>query len=74
MKDELPKYLNNYADKKVKVSNIKDIISYNNKAKKLRAPYGQLRFINIGKDTTSQTDLERIKTKLKIKARTFLKL
>ena len=71
MKDELPKYLNNYADKKVKVSNIKDIISYNNKAKKLRAPYGQLRFINIGKDTTSQTDLERIKTKLKIKARTF---
>jgi amidase len=71
MKDELPKYLNNYADKKVKVSNIKDIISYNNKAKKLRAPYGQLRFINIGKDTTSQTDLERIKIKLKIKARTF---
>lgn len=71
MKDELPKYLNNYADKKVKVSNVNDIISYNNKAKKLRAPYGQLRFINIGKDTTSQRDLERIKTKLKIKARTF---
>jgi amidase len=71
MKDELPKYLKYYADKKVKVSDVEDIISYNNKAKKLRAPYGQLRFINIGKDTTSQTDLERIKIKLKIKARTF---
>lgn len=71
MKDELPKYLNNYADIKVKVSNVNDIISYNDKAKKLRAPYGQLRFINIGKDTTTQADLEIIKKKLKTKARTF---
>ena len=71
MKDELPKYLNNYTDKEVKVSTIKDIISYNNLEKEIRAPYGQLRFSNIEKDTTSQADLERIKTNLKTRARTF---
>jgi len=71
MKDELPKYLNNYTDKDVKVSTLKDIISYNNLEKKIRAPYGQLRFTNIEKDTTSQADLERIKSNLKTKARTF---
>jgi len=71
MKDELPKYLNNYTDKEVKVSTLKDIISYNNLEKKIRAPYGQLRFTNIEKDTTSQADLERIKSNLKTKARTF---
>ncbi len=71
MKDELPKYLINYADKEVKVSNVKDIISYNNLDKEIRAPYGQLRFTNIGKDTTSQAYLEIIKMKLKTRARTF---
>ena len=73
MKHELPKYLKNYADKDVEVSDVKDIISYNNKEKEIRAPYGQLRFLNIGKDTTTQADLEIIKKKLKTKARRFFK-
>jgi len=47
MKDELPKYLKYYADKKVKVSDVEDIISYNKLENELRAPYGQLRFLNI---------------------------
>ena len=71
MRDELPKYLKNHADKKVKISNIKDVISFNNLEPKLRAPYGQLRFVNIGKDLTKQTTLEIIKTKLKTKAINF---
>ena len=54
MRDELPKYLKNYADKKVKVSDVEDIISYNKLENELRAPYGQLRFLNIGKDPTTQ--------------------
>lgn len=73
MRDELPKYLKNHADKKVKISDIKDIISYNKLENELRAPYGQLRFLNIGKDTTTQADLEIIKKNLKTKARTFFK-
>lgn len=71
MRDELPKYLKNHADKKVKISNVKEIISFNNLEPNLRAPYGQLRFVNIGKDLTKQTTLEIIKTKLKTKAITF---
>ncbi len=73
MKHELPKYLKNYADKDVEVSDVKDIISYNKLENELRAPYGQLRFLNIGKDTTTQADLEIIKKKLKTKARRFFK-
>jgi amidase len=73
MKDELPKYLKYYADKKVKVSDVEDIISYNKLENELRSPYGQLRFLNIGKDTTTQADLEIIKNKLKTKARRFFK-
>ena len=73
MKHELPKYLKNYADKEIEVSDVTDIISYNNKEKEIRAPYGQLRFLNIGKDTTTQADLEIIKKKLKTKARRFFK-
>ena len=73
MKDELPKYLKYYADKKVKVSDVEDIISYNKLENELRAPYGQLRFLNIEKDTTTQADLEIIKKKLKTKARRFFK-
>ena len=73
MRDELPKYLKNYADKKVKISDINDIISYNKLENELRAPYGQLRFLNIGKDPTTQVDLEIIKKNLKTKARTFFK-
>ena len=71
MKDELPKYLKYYADKKVKVSDVEDIISYNKLENELRAPYGQLRFLNIEKDTTTQADLEIIKKKLKTKASLF---
>ena len=73
MRDELPKYLKNHADKKVKISDVNDIISYNKLENELRAPYGQLRFLNIGKDTTTQADLEIIKKNLKTKARTFFK-
>ena len=42
MKHELPKYLKNHADKKVEVTSVKDVITFNRLAPALRAPYGQL--------------------------------
>ena len=73
MKHELPKYLKNHADKKVEITSVDDVIAFNRLDPTLRAPYGQLRFINIGKDTITLNELEVIKKNLKTIARTFFK-
>ncbi|MBT5288627.1 MAG: amidase, partial [Flavobacterium sp.] len=73
MKHELPKYIKNHADKKVEITSVDDVIAFNRLDPALRAPYGQLRFMNIGKDTITQNELEVIKKNLKTIARTFFK-
>ena len=71
MKHDLPKYLINYADKNVKVTTVDDVINFNNEDTVVRAPYGQLRFKNIGKDTVTLMQLETIKKTLMTNARNY---
>ncbi|MBT3546951.1 MAG: amidase [Flavobacterium sp.] len=71
MKHDLPNYLSNYADKNVKVISIEDVINFNNEDTVVRAPYGQLRFKNIGKDTVTLVQLETIKKTLMTNARNY---
>ena len=71
MKHDLPNYLSNYADKNVKVISIEDVINFNNVDTVVRAPYGQLRFKNIGKDTVTLVQLETIKKTLMTNARNY---
>lgn len=71
MKHDLPNYLSNYADKNVKVISIEDVINFNNVDTVVRAPYGQLRFKKIGKDTVTLVQLETIKKTLMTNARNY---
>ena len=64
MRNDLPKYLAAYADKRIAVTSIKDIVAFNLKDSLLRAPYGQQLFEGIVEDTTTLAALEIIKTNL----------
>jgi amidase len=64
MRNDLPKYLAAYADKRIAVTSIKDIVAFNLKDSLLRAPYGQQLFKGIVADTTTLDSLEIIKTNL----------
>ena len=47
------------------------VINFNNEDTVVRAPYGQLRFKNIGKDTVTLVQLETIKKTLMTNARNY---
>ena len=64
MRNDLPKYLAAYADKRIAVTSIKDIVAFNLKDSLLRAPYGQQLFEGIVEDKTTLAALEIIKTNL----------
>lgn len=72
MKKDLPAYLKNYANKKVTIKNVTDVIDFNVKDSLLKAPYGQALFEGIKKDTTSTTELGKIVKKLRAQGKLFL--
>ncbi|WP_440121123.1 amidase family protein [Tenacibaculum sp. Ill] len=72
MKHDLPKYLSTYANKKLTVKDIEDVVAYNKKDSIKRAPYGQQLFEGIVKDTTTLVQLEVVKDSLSFNGKKFL--
>lgn len=64
MKNDLPQYLNKYADKNIKVKSVKEVTLLNVQDSIKRIPYGQQLFIGIVNDTTSYSSFEKIKQNL----------
>lgn len=64
MKNDLPKYLANNADKSIYVKDVNGVIEFNKKDSLLRSPYGQQLFDGIAADNTSVEDFENIKKTL----------
>jgi amidase len=71
MKYDLPKYLNSYADKSLKIKFIEDIIQINLEDSIQRAPYGQQLFEGIVQDSTTLAELEVIKSNLNATGKQF---
>ena len=69
---DLPNYLANNADKKVKVKTVKDVTVFNLKEADLRAPYGQQLFDGIVNDKTTLKELEVIKDVLQTVGENFM--
>lgn len=73
MKNDLPKYLNNYADKSIKVKSVKEVTIINLQDSIKRIPYGQQLFVGIINDTTSTKSFQTIKQQLHADGVTFFK-
>lgn len=73
MKYDLPKYLDRHVinKKDITVSNIGDLVDFNNADSTLRIPYGQERFDGILSDTTTVAQLKKIKQSLQENGRTY---
>jgi len=64
MKNDLPKYLEKYADKEIQLEKVNDVVKLNLLDTLRRAPYGQRLFEGIVNDTTSAEEFELIKSAL----------
>jgi amidase len=64
MKNDLPNYLKNYADKNVSIKSVQDVINLNMLDSLNRAPYGQQLFEGIVLDTTSTKTFNTVKKQL----------
>jgi len=64
MKNDLPLYLKNYADKTIQVSSVEDVVKLNLQDSLKRAPYGQQLFEVILKDSTTNEAFEVVKQNL----------
>jgi amidase len=73
MKYSLPVYLNQFADEKVTVRSVQDIIEYNKLDIEKRAPYGQQQFDLILTDTTSDDAFKVLQSDLKEKGMNYFK-
>lgn len=71
MKYDLPKYLNSYADKSLKIKSIEDIIQINLEDSLQRAPYGQQLFEGIVQDSTTLAELKVVKSNLNTTGKQF---
>lgn len=71
MKYDLPEYLNTQASKNIMVRDVADVINFNLKDSLVRMPYGQALFEGILADSTSTTDLEAIKERLRMAGQAF---
>lgn len=71
IKQDLPKYLANNADKSISVKSVKDVVNFNLKDTILRAPYGQQLFDGIVADETTLEDLEIIKNNLESEGKKY---
>jgi amidase len=71
MKSSLPAYLSEHSSEEITSRTIEDIVSFNLKDLKNRAPYGQALFDGIIADTTSNEEFEKIKSELERNSRSF---
>jgi amidase len=71
MRNDLPLYLKNNGSKKLNISSVQDVISYNKTDSILAMPYGQALFYGIVGDTTNTEDFKRIKSSLATKGKQF---
>ena len=71
MKNDLPLYLNNYANSNVEVKSVDDVINFNLTDSLKRMPYGQSLLKGIVADNGDLTYLERIKDTLKTNGKLF---
>ena len=72
MKRDLPKYISKYGSKELMVKNVDDIVKFNNTDSILYAPYNQVLFNEIIRDTVSDVTLEFIKKKTRKDASKYL--
>jgi amidase len=73
MKNDLPNYLENYADSTISITSVEDVINLNLKDSLKRAPYGQQLFEGIVSDTTSMEAFQKIKQQLHQKGVNYFK-
>jgi amidase len=73
MKNDLPNYLKNYADKNVSIKSVQDVINLNLLDSLNRSPYGQQLFDGIVLDTTSTKTLNTVKEQLHVKGVKYFK-
>ena len=73
MKNDLPKYLETHVEDKgvIKISDIADLVDFNNQDSLTRIPYGHALFEGILTDSTTAEGLETIKKMLEQNGRTF---
>ncbi len=71
MKHDLPLYLSQYADKKIAIASVQEVIEINLMDTLIRAPYGQQLFEGIVMDTTSNESFQKIKQQLHKNGVTF---
>ncbi len=64
MKNDLPNYLKNYADKNIQITSVDDVVKLNLLDSIKRAPYGQQLFEGILQDTTSKEKFSLVKQNL----------
>lgn len=74
MKNDLPVYLQKYANEAISVKSVGDVIEFNKKDSLKRAPYGQALFKGIVADMGTSEDLERIKDTLSINGKLFFEV
>lgn len=72
MKRDLPKYINQFANKNIVVKNVSDIVKFNNADTITHAPYNQHIFNEIVNDEVSDIELEDMKKSTRTNAREFL--
>jgi len=71
MKKDLPSYLSTAADTLIAISNVEDVIQFNNNDSLKRAPYGQSLFKGIVADNSTEEEFTAIKDTLKTNGRLF---
>jgi amidase len=71
MKNDLPKYLNTYANSSIQVKSVFDVISFNKTDSLNVMPYGQKLFNGIVADKGDETFLANIKDSLNVIGKTF---
>ncbi|WP_424494561.1 amidase family protein [Salinimicrobium sp. GXAS 041] len=71
MKRDLPNYITASGDKDLEFKNVKDIVDFNLQDSIVRAPYGQALFDGIVQDTTSNEELDELRSRLKENGRRF---
>ena len=72
MKRDLPRYIDQFANKNIVVRNVSDIVKFNNTDTITHAPYNQYIFNEIVNDNVSDIELEEMKKSTKMKATEFL--
>ena len=71
MKNDLPVYLNTWANKSIEVKSVKDVMEYNKKDSLNIMPYGQSLFRGIVADIATDAEFKAIKDTLKTSGRLF---